>query len=142
MANVISIASKPAVGAFAPPETEKPITPTAPSDGLLVTEGAVAQIRVAMAKEGLSPEQGSALRLGVKGGGCSGMSYSMSFENKQRESDRVFEFNGVRVFIDPKSFVYLHGVTLDYEATLIRQGFNFINPNSKKSCGCGSSFSV
>lgn len=146
MANVITIASKPAEGAFAQPESEKPKPPVAPPDGLLVTDRAVAQIRVAMAKQNLSPEQGAALRLGVKGGGCSGMSYSMSFDTRQRENDRVFEFagesGGVRVLIDPKSFVYLHGMTLDYEATLIRQGFNFINPNSTKSCGCGSSFSV
>lgn len=142
MANVISIASRPGEGAFAPPEAEKPKPPAAPPDGLLLTDVAVAQIRVAMGKQGLSPEQGAALRLGVKGGGCSGMSYSMSFDTVQRESDRVFEFGGVRVLIDPKSFVYLHGMTLDYEATLIRQGFNFINPNSTKSCGCGSSFSV
>lgn len=70
------------------------------------------------------------------------MSYAMSFDKRQRETDKIFEFDGLQVFIDPKSFVYLHGITLDYEATLMRQGFNFINPNSSKSCGCGSSFSV
>ena len=94
-----------------------------------------------MAKEGVSPEEGG-LRLGVTGGGCSGLSYVMKFDSHPRERDRVFEFDGVRVFIDPKSFVYLHGMTLDYEETLIRQGFNFINPNSTRSCGCGSSFSA
>jgi len=110
-------------------------------DGLHVTERAVKRIRAAMAKEGISPEEGG-LRLGVKGGGCSGLSYSIKFDTQPRERDRIFEFGGVRVFADPKSFVYLRGITLDYEETLMRQGFNFINPNSTRSCGCGTSFSV
>ena len=59
-----------------------------------------------------------------------------------RERDRVYDFEGVRVFVDPKSFIYLHGMILDYEETLMKQGFNFVNPNSSKSCGCGSSFSA
>jgi iron-sulfur cluster assembly protein len=96
--------------------------------------------RLAMAKEGISPEEGG-LRLGVMGGGCSGLSYSIKFDTQPRERDRIYEFDGVRVFVDPKSFLYLHGMTLDYEETLMRQGFNFINPNSTRSCGCGSSFS-
>ena len=75
------------------------------------------------------------------GGGCSGLSYSIKFDTQPRERDRIFDFDGVRVFVDPKSFFYLHGMTLDYEETLMRQGFNFINPNSTRSCGCGSSFS-
>jgi len=108
--------------------------------GLQVTEKAIKRVRIAMAKEGISPEEGG-LRLGVMGGGCSGLSYSIKFDTKPRERDRIFEFDGVRVFVDPKSFLYLHGMTLDYEETLMRQGFNFINPNSTRSCGCGSSFS-
>ena len=116
--------------------------PPAPAgDGLHVTEPAVQRIRVLLAKEGIAPESGG-LRLGVIGGGCSGMSYSMKLDTKARESDRVFEFDGVRVFVDPKSFVYLKGLTLDYEETLIRQGFNYINPNATRSCGCGTSFST
>ena len=106
-----------------------------------VTPSAVKRIRVILGKEGISLEEGG-LRLGVKGGGCSGMSYSVGFDARPRETDNIFTFENVRVFIDPKSFVYLQGMTLDYEETLIRQGFNFINPNSTKSCGCGSSFSV
>ena len=108
---------------------------------LEVTPAAVKRIRGILAKENISTEEGG-LRLGVKGGGCSGMSYAIGFEAHPRERDRIFTFDGVRIFIDPKSFVYLQGMTLDYEETLIRQGFNFINPNSTKSCGCGSSFSV
>ena len=94
---------------------------------LQVTERAVKRIRVAMAKEGISPEEGG-LRLGVMGGGCSGLSYSIKFDTQPRERDRIFEYDGVRVFVDPKSFLYLNGMTLDYEETLMRQGFNFINP--------------
>ena len=135
MDNFVNIGSKPGEGASAAPPQ------SAPSQGLHVTEKAVARIRTAMAKEGVSPEEGG-LRLGVTGGGCSGMSYVMRVESHPRERDRVFEFDGVRVFIDPKSFIYLNGMTLDFEETLIRQGFNFINPNATRSCSCGTSFSA
>jgi iron-sulfur cluster assembly protein len=109
--------------------------------GIQVTERALQRIRVAMAKEGVSPAEGG-LRLGISGGGCSGLSYNIRFDSQPRERDRVYQFSDVRVFVDPKSFIYLHGMILDYEETLMRQGFNFINPNSTKSCGCGSSFSA
>ncbi|HZU10652.1 MAG TPA: iron-sulfur cluster assembly accessory protein [Pseudacidobacterium sp.] len=109
--------------------------------GIQVTERALKRIRVAMVKEGISPAEGG-VRLGVQGGGCSGLSYNVRFDTQPRERDRVFQFEDVRVFIDPKSFIYLNGMTLDYEETLIRQGFNFVNPNSTRSCGCGSSFSA
>jgi iron-sulfur cluster assembly protein len=111
------------------------------SKGVQITQRALAKIRVAMAKENVSPEQGG-LRLGVSGGGCSGLSYQIRFDSKPRERDRVYEFEGVRVFVDPKSFIYLAGMILDWEESLMKQGFNFINPNSSKSCGCGSSFSA
>jgi iron-sulfur cluster assembly protein len=109
--------------------------------GIQVTERAVQRIRIAMAKEGVSPTEGG-LRLGISGGGCSGLSYNIRFDSQPRERDRIYQFGDVRVFVDPKSFIYLHGMILDYEETLMRQGFNFINPNSTKSCGCGSSFSA
>jgi len=152
MSNMVSIESKPAEGAFAAPPQPAAPQPMAtrsgpgasgsgaPGQGLQVTERAVKRIRVAMAKENVSPEEGG-LRLGVLGGGCSGLSYSIKFDTRPRERDRIYDFDGVRVFVDPKSFLYLHGMTLDYEETLMRQGFNFINPNSSRSCGCGSSFS-
>jgi iron-sulfur cluster assembly protein len=108
--------------------------------GVQVTERAIKRIRIAMAKEGISPTEGG-LRLGVLGGGCSGLSYNIRFDSQPRERDRIYQFEDVRVFVDPKSFIYLNGMVLDYEETLMRQGFNFINPNSTKSCGCGSSFS-
>src|SRR5271165_3742059 len=120
-----------ATEATSPPTTAK---------GIVVTDKAIAKIRIAMAKEGISPEQGG-LRLGVQGGGCSGLSYNIRFDTQPRERDRVFLFDGVRVFVDPKSFIYLHGMVLDYEETLMHQGFVFQNPNAKKSCGCGTSFS-
>ena len=109
--------------------------------GVQVTDRALKRIRVALAKEGISPTEGG-LRLGIQGGGCSGLSYNIRFDSQPRERDRIFNFEDVRVFIDPKSFIYLNGMVLDYEETLMRQGFNFINPNSSKSCGCGSSFSA
>jgi iron-sulfur cluster assembly protein len=114
--------------------------PTAPVKGIQVTDKALKRIRSAMAKENISPEQGG-LRLGVQGGGCSGLSYNIRFDTQPRERDRVFQFDDVRVFVDPKSFIYLHGMILDYNETLMQQGFAFVNPNSTKSCGCGSSFS-
>jgi iron-sulfur cluster assembly protein len=122
--------------------------------GIRITEKALKRIRVAMAKEGVSPTAGG-LRLGIQGGGCSGLSYNIRFDSQPRERDRVYAFgsgiqtagdptNGlpVQIFVDPKSFIYLHGMVLDFEETLMRQGFNFINPNSTKSCGCGSSFTA
>src|SRR3954447_27041522 len=108
---------------------------------IVVTEKALARIRAVMAKENISPTAGG-LRLGVQGGGCSGLTYNVRFDSKSRERDRVYDYDGVRVFVDPKSFIYLHGMILDYEETLMKQGFNFVNPNSSKSCGCGSSFSA
>jgi iron-sulfur cluster assembly protein len=142
MSNVVTIGtSSSQEPQVALPQSAAPQIPeSAPSQGLQLTEKAIKRIRVALAKEGISPTEGG-LRLGVMGGGCSGLSYSIKFDSKPRERDRIFEFDGVRVFVDPKSFLYLHGMTLDYEETLMRQGFNFINPNSTRSCGCGSSFS-
>ena len=119
-----------------------------------ITKNALKRIRVAMAKEGVSPEQGG-LRVGIQGGGCSGLSYNIKFDTQPRERDRTFVFGAgvetpndpsgakpIRIFVDPKSFLYLAGMVLDFEETIMRQGFNFINPNSTKSCGCGSSFTA
>ncbi len=128
--------------------------PSRAKQAVEITKNALKRIRVAMAKEGISPDAGG-LRLGVQGGGCSGLSYNIRFDTEPRQRDRVFLFGAgmetpndpsgakpVRIFVDPKSFLYLAGMVLDYEETLMRQGFNFINPNSTKSCGCGSSFSA
>jgi len=105
-----------------------------------VTEKAAEKIRELLAKEGVSARGG--LRLGVQGGGCSGLTYAMRLDTQARDRDRVIEENGARVFVDPKSYVYLEEVTLDYEDTLMRQGFVFQNPRATHSCGCGSSFTV
>ncbi len=103
-----------------------------------VTPKAAGKIREAFEREGV---QGG-LRLGVLGGGCSGLSYLFKFDSKPRTTDRVFEFDGVKVFVDPKSLLYLDGMTLDWKDSLIHSGFAFENPNAKKSCGCGTSFTA
>ena len=82
------------------------------------------------------------LRLGVLGGGCSGLSYSIQFEQNQRPTDNVFELEGAKVFVDPKSLEILKGMTLDYKADLMQQTFLIHNPNAKTTCGCGTSFSI
>jgi iron-sulfur cluster assembly protein len=85
----------------------------------------------------------AAIRLGLRGGGCSGFTYVIEFsDDPPRERDRVFEFDGVRVFVDPKSLIYLAGTVLDWEQTLMFQGFKFRNPQEATSCGCGHSFTV
>jgi iron-sulfur cluster assembly protein len=122
--------------------TENPAMPQTPTaKGITITEKAIARIKSAMVKEGISPTEGG-LRVGVQGGGCSGLSYNIRFDSQPRERDRIFQFGDVRVFVDPKSFIYLHGMTLDYEETLMQQGFVFKNPNAQKSCGCGTSFTA
>jgi iron-sulfur cluster assembly protein len=85
----------------------------------------------------------AAIRLGLKGGGCSGFSYVIEFsDDPPRARDRVLDFDGVKVFVDPKSLIYLAGTVLDWEQTLMYQGFKFRNPNEATNCGCGHSFSV
>lgn len=101
---------------------------------------AAEQVKFQLEQRG-TPE--SYLRLGIKGGGCSGFSYVLRFEDDPpRDRDVVFEEHGVKVVVDKKSLVYLNGSTLDWEKSLLKQGFKFINPNEKSSCGCGHSFTV
>ena len=104
-----------------------------------VTPKAVQKIREAFAKQGV---QGGGLRLGVLGGGCSGLSYQFRYEAKPRTTDQVFRFEDIDVYVDPKSFVFLDGMTLDWKDSLLQSGFAFDNPNAQKSCGCGTSFSA
>jgi iron-sulfur cluster assembly protein len=103
-----------------------------------VTPKAVGKIREAFQREGVN----GGLRLGVLGGGCSGLSYQFKFDVKPRPRDQILNFDDVKVFIDPKSLVFLDGMTLDWKDSLIQSGFVFENPNAKKSCGCGTSFSA
>ncbi|MBI2689886.1 MAG: iron-sulfur cluster assembly accessory protein [Acidobacteria bacterium] len=103
-----------------------------------VTPKAVSKIRQAFEKQGVT----GGLRLGVLGGGCSGLSYQFKFDTKPRATDHIFNFDGVQVWVDPKSMNFLNGMTLDYKETLMQAGFEFVNPNAHKSCGCGTSFSA
>jgi len=105
-----------------------------------VTEKAAGKIRELLTKEGV-PDSGG-LRVGVQGGGCSGLSYAMRLETEARNRDKVFEENGARIFVDPKSYLYLNNTTLDYIEGLMKQGFVFQNPQASRSCGCGSSFTA
>ena len=126
------------------PETDQvmqlsPPQPAAKSEPeIQVTPKAIDKIRQAFAKQGVQ----GVLRLGVLGGGCSGLSYQFKFDTKQRPTDKVFEFDDVKVVVDPKSLLYLHGMTLDYKESLMQSGFVFENPNAQKRCGCGTSFSA
>jgi iron-sulfur cluster assembly protein len=117
-------------------EVANPVVPK-----IHVSERAAKKIITLLAKDGLSPEQGG-LRVGVQGGGCSGLSYAMRLDTQARDRDKIFEEFGARIFVDPKSLLYLNGTTLDYEETLMRQGFVFVNPHAARSCGCGSSFTA
>jgi iron-sulfur cluster assembly protein len=106
-------------------------------EGIQVTPKAIQKIRQTFDREGVF----GGLRLGILGGGCSGLSYQFKFETKPRERDNIFEFDGIKIFIDPKSLIYLRGLTLDYKESLMQSGFVFENPNASKNCGCGTSFS-
>lgn len=83
---------------------------------------------------------GCGLRIGIAGGGCSGLTYTLDFVETPAEKDMVFEHHGVRVFVDPKSYLYINGLTIDYNLDMLNGGFKFLNPNAAGSCGCGTSF--
>jgi iron-sulfur cluster assembly accessory protein len=114
------------------PEVKK----TAP---VTLTATAVAKVKEIMGQQNPVP---AGLRIGVVGGGCSGFSYSMQFENGAGMMDKTFDMDGLKVFVDSTSVMYLNGCTVDYVETLEGAGFKFENPNVKSTCGCGSSFSV
>ncbi len=105
-----------------------------------ISDGAAVHIRKLMTKQGITE---GGLRVGIKGGGCSGLSYTFSWEREARIGDQVIEGpDGTKLFVDKKSLIYLTGTVLDYDTALMGKGLHFINPNAKSSCGCGSSFSV
>ncbi len=108
---------------------------------ITVTEKAIKEIKHLMGANHLSPSE-TVLRVGVKGGGCSGLSYHLNFDARTSEHDQVFEVDGIRVAVDAKSVLYLYGTTLDFGDMMSGGGFKFINPNAKQSCGCGSSFTA
>ena len=97
---------------------------------------------VELMKEEGYDAQADFIRVGVKSGGCSGLSYELSFDNTEKENDKIFENNDVKIIVDKKSFLYLVGTTLDYSGGLNGTGFTFKNPNANRTCGCGESFSL
>src|SRR3954465_13249573 len=110
----------------------------APDTAISITETAAAKIKSLMAKQGLSE---GGLRVGVKGGGCSGLSYTFAWEKEARLGDEVFDGpEGAKIFVDRKGLLSLNGPVLDYDTSLVSKGFVFNNPNAKTTCGCGSSF--
>lgn len=115
------------------PETKPKATP------VTLTANAIKKVKELMAQQDPVP---AGLRVGVQGGGCSGFSYAMSFENNAGLMDKTFDMDGLKVFVDATSVMYLQGCTVDYVETLEGAGFKFENPNVKSTCGCGSSFSV
>lgn len=108
--------------------------------GIQMTDAALKQVSMLREKQG----QDLCLRVGVRGGGCSGMSYTMNFEDPSQiqETDEVYDYEGFKVVCDPKSLLYLYGLVLDYSDALIGGGFQFTNPNANQTCGCGKSFSA
>lgn len=102
-----------------------------------LTESALSKVQEILDTQEPKP---AGLRISVVGGGCSGFSYSMAFENKANMLDKTYEFNGLKVFVDQASMLYLDGAQVDYVETLEGSGFKFENPNVKSTCGCGSSF--
>jgi iron-sulfur cluster assembly accessory protein len=121
--------------------TTTPTTPTPTTDAKPInfTSNAISKVKEIMAQQNPVP---AGLRVGVVGGGCSGFSYSMAFENGAGMMDKTFDFEGLKVFVDATSLMYLTGVNVDYLETLEGAGFKFDNPNVKSTCGCGSSFNV
>jgi iron-sulfur cluster assembly accessory protein len=119
----------------------KPQTPPqeAKKAPISLTPTAIAKVKEIMGQQNPVP---TGLRVGVVGGGCSGFSYSMSFENASGLMDKVFDMDGLKVYVDATSVMYLNGCVVDYIETLEGAGFKFENPNVKSTCGCGSSFSV
>lgn len=106
-----------------------------------VSEQAKSKISQLMMESGQALEEGY-VRVGVASGGCSGLSYKMDFDTEIKDSDKLFEDQGVRILVDKKSFLYLIGTTLEYSGGLNGKGFSFNNPNASRTCGCGESFAV
>lgn len=105
-----------------------------------VSETAKNQIHALLKDEGR--DTSSFIRVGVKGGGCSGLTYDLDFDSDFREGDQLFEDQGIKVVVDNKSFLYLYGTTLEYSGGLNGKGFQFVNPNATRTCGCGESFAI
>jgi iron-sulfur cluster assembly protein len=115
-------------------------TPDNKEETIILTPAAVAEVKRHIAEQ--ADNDGLLLRVGVKGGGCSGLSYNMEFTKITEEFDKVFDFDGLKVVIDAKSLIYMNGTTIDFTKEMLTGGFKFTNPMSSRSCGCGTSFSV
>jgi iron-sulfur cluster assembly protein len=109
--------------------------------GLTITETAAREIKTIIKQQELDAEN-VRLRVGVKGGGCSGFSYLLDLTEQQRDTDETFDEHGITVVCDPKSYLYLNGTTIDFKDEVMGRGFVFNNPNATSSCGCGSSFTA
>lgn len=107
-----------------------------------ITELAADKARDMMQEHDISPESDYGIRIGVESGGCSGLNYVLDIVDSPNDNDRIFERNGVKVYCDPRSYLYLNGTEIDYDDSVIDGGFTFNNPNAKRSCGCGTSFAV
>jgi iron-sulfur cluster assembly protein len=110
------------------------------SAGITISENARVKVLELMSDEKMGPDY--FVRVSVKGGGCSGLSYDLDFDNEMKEGDQEFIINDIKVICDLKSYLYLAGTELDFTDGLNGKGFNFINPNAKRTCGCGESFAV
>jgi iron-sulfur cluster assembly protein len=110
------------------------------TDDIKVTDKAAKEIKRIMAENSVGSEFG--LRLGIKGGGCSGFSYTIAFDSAKSTGDKILENNGVKLFVDAKSYIYLTGTELDFSDGLSGKGFTFNNPNAANTCNCGNSFCV
>ena len=113
------------------PETQTPV--------ITLSEAALKEVKRLINVQGFTE---GGLRLGVKGGGCSGLSYTINFDEKIGQHDQVHDFDGVKVIVDTKSAIYLQGTQLDFQKDLMGGNFKFVNPNADKTCGCGESFSA
>ena len=121
--------------------TEMIATNTSPvNQEIVITQKAATEIKRIKAENNIPENHG--LRVGVKGGGCSGLSYVLGFDAEPREGDKILDLQGIRAFIDPKSLFYLEGTQLDFSDGLNGRGFLFTNPKATRTCGCGSSFGV
>ena len=107
---------------------------------LKLTQKAIEEVKRIIKENDISDTYG--LRVGVKGGGCSGLSYTLGFDSEQKNGDNIIQFDGIKLFIDWKSILYLKGTEIDFSDGLMGKGFTFSNPNAKRTCGCGSSFGV
>lgn len=120
-------------------QTQNPAETAAP--GVILTESAAREIHKIIAEQELDASK-VRLRVGVKGGGCSGFSYVLDLTENQKDTDELFEASGIKIVCDPKSLLYLSGTKIDFRDEIMGRGFVFSNPNASTSCGCGSSFAV